>query len=169
MSIKDVSERVATTAVACVAALALYGGVSAAQAATEAVANNSVNSAKVVDDSIRGVDLRDGSITAVDLHPALRSMWVRIDGDGSVERSRGVEGVHIIPPDDDSSAGRFVITFERPVGRCGWFATPAGQQGGPATTREATVEQVSDDALVVRTFSSAGVRDYAGVNVLVMC
>jgi hypothetical protein len=154
------------------------GTLGIANAATEAVANNSVNSAKIVDNSILSVDIANGAVAPADVSAALQPRWAKVatgdgtmgDGTTAILRQRGVTAV------DRNYNGEYDVTFARPITNCGWFATLNDDGTGGANDGEITVERASDNdlnTLRIRLYTSAGTQDDPegddGFSVMVLC
>jgi hypothetical protein len=155
---RTVASRAATAVGAVViTTVVVAGGLSVAQASTEAVANNSVNSAKILNGSVQGIDIKNGTVAPGDLSPAARPRWAKVGGGttGNLIRGRGATGSSYL------STGNYVVTFADPVANCGWTASLNDDGSGGAAPGQITVEQNGpSDAftLRVRTYSVVGVQ-----------
>jgi hypothetical protein len=170
------SSRVATAVGAVViTAVVVSGGLAVAQAGTEAVANNSVNSAKIFDNSILSADIRnntvasvdianstiagvdiandtvasadvlDGSVAAVDLAPEVLPATVRVTVDA--------EGDPVIVSGRgatsvlEQGSGNYTVAFDRAIGGC-WASTAFHDAVGGSDGRMLTINQGFDAVLV---------------------
>ena len=88
---------------ATIAAVVVAGSLSVAQAATEAIPNNSVTSAKIVNGTIQGIDIKPGAVGPGQLGLNARPRWAKVDagvttslirGRGAVSASRISAGVY---------------------------------------------------------------------------
>ena len=154
-------KKVATRTATVVGALVITAGVGSgalgiAHAATESVPNNSVTSAKIVNETIQSVDIKNFTIAPNDLQVRIQPRFAHVSansGGAAIIQARGVSSVSRI------STGQYGVTFANPVANCGWFATLTDNSDGSSSPGEISVElNTSSDpnTLRVRTYNSAG-------------
>ena len=154
-------KKVATRTATVVGALVITAGVGSgalgiAHAATENVPNNSVTSAKIVNETIQGVDIKNFTIGPNDLQVRIQPRFAHVSansGGASILQARGVSTVSRI------STGQYGVTFASSVANCGWTATLTDNSDGSSAPGEISVElnNASDpNTLRVRTYNSAG-------------
>lgn len=119
------------------------------------VPNNSVNSAKIVDNSVRTGDLRNGTIADADLSPETRTYWAIVhvnSGTPSIIADEGATNVTVL------STGRYGVTWAVDVSDCAVQATlhTNGFTSPPAGSIN-TMHVVSDPHTIeTRTFNASG-------------
>ncbi len=156
--LKTAASRTATAiGAATVAAVVVAGSLSVAQAATEAIPNNSVTSAKIVNGTIQGIDIKPGAVGPGQLGVNARPRWAKVDAGAttSLIRGRGAVSASRI------GAGVYAVTFASPITNCGWTATLNDNDAGGSSPGEIAVERGSAGnafILWVRTFNSAGTQ-----------
>ncbi len=142
---------------AVIAAVVVAGSLTVAQAATELVANNSVNSSSIINGSVRGIDIHDATVTPADLGNNVRPRWAHVDAGLSTTLIAGRGAVSATR----IGAGLYAVQFDRNVDNCGWTATRTDNSVGAASPGEITVELQGPtdlDILWVRTATSAGAQ-----------
>jgi hypothetical protein len=154
--LKTAASRTATAiGAATVAAVVVAGSLSVAQAATEAIPNNSVTSAKIVNGTIQGIDIKPGAVGPGQLGVNARPRWAKVDAGltTTLIRGRGAVSASRI------GVGIYAVTFASPITNCGWTATRNDNDAGVGPAGEVAVERGSSTnafTLWVRTFNSAG-------------
>jgi hypothetical protein len=128
-------------------ALLLGGGVAVAFN----VPNDSVTSAKIIDNAVRSRDIRNGTVGDVDLGRRARSYWaiVQLDGSG-VPTIVGTDGANAI---FDNSVGSFGLTWNPDIENC---AVTAGLHGNTTAGTSPLAGSVSTDRFT--NISSDGIR-----------
>ena len=130
--LKTAASRTATAiGAATVAAVVVAGSLSVAQAATEAIPNNSVTSAKIVNGTIQGIDIKPGAVGPGQLGVNARPRWAKVDAGAttSLIRGRGAVSASRI------GAGVYAVTFASPITNCGWTATLNDNDAGGSSAR----------------------------------
>jgi hypothetical protein len=127
---------------------ALGGAASAALPGT-----NTVDSGDIIDNAVKSVDIRGAAVGPSDLAPSVRPRWARVNGDFSVERSRGLATSN---PVTDAGTGAYNVNFANALMSCGYTATlNIGDDETPAAVPgEISVARVDADTLRVFTMSS---------------
>ena len=156
-TLKKVATRTATVVGALVITAAIgSGALGIAHAGTESVPNNSVTSAKIVNETIQGIDIKNFTIGPNDLQTRIQPRFAHVSanaGGATILQARGVSSVSRI------SAGQYGVTFSSPVANCGWTATLTDNSDGSSSPGEISIElNTSSDpnTLRVRTYNSAG-------------
>ena len=168
-TIRTIGSQLGIAAAGALLALGLTGGgLAFAQEAPESgagvgetlAAQNSVNSAAVINGSLGRADMKVGSIP----------LWARVRSDGTLIAGKGVTGTSSL------GSGAYQVDFSRNITGCVWIATATDNDASSAGAGYATAERrlSSDvDSLEIRTFNAAGTQAARGSDdgfaVLVNC
>ena len=149
------SELVLVALVSSVLTALLVGG-GVALAVT--IPNNSVNSAKIVDNSVRSADVRNATLTDNDLSRGARTYWAVVHVDAGVPTLVAQQGVVSI---SDNSIGSFGIVWAVEIDNCAVQAslhgnTPGGPTPGSGTVSTDAFDNLALDGIRVLTRNQAG-------------